>query len=144
MVFCTSNACAVSSEHLNYKRHSMVKLLYRFHVYYHVRQVLKRLQVPLPYESGFNAANNTYSGEGLIKLYKDYEVPLKPMRYQNEKFFGTHQHRGWSDYIGFNSMTHWIIKKSQGFTNPKFTSLCKVVYCRKYSECTHCPESLSE
>ena len=43
-VFWASSACEVSSEHLNYKKHSMIRSLYRFHV----RQVFKRLQVPLP------------------------------------------------------------------------------------------------
>ena len=41
----------VSSEHLNYKEHSIVRAAYRFHVYYHVRRILKRLQVPLPHEA---------------------------------------------------------------------------------------------
>ena len=30
-VFCASSACGVSSERLNYKKHSMVRPLYRFH-----------------------------------------------------------------------------------------------------------------
>ena len=79
--FCASSTCGVRSEHLNYKKHSMIRLLYRFHMYYHMRQVLKRLQVPLPYESRFNAANNLYSGEGFFKLCKDYGAPHDPMRY---------------------------------------------------------------
>ena len=37
VVFCASSAYRVSSEHLNYKKHSMVSALYRFQVYYHVR-----------------------------------------------------------------------------------------------------------
>ena len=82
-----------------------------------MRQVLKRLQVPLPYMSGFSATNDSYSSEGFFKVYKDYGVPHDPMRYQNEKFFGTHLHRGWSHYIGPDSMMHWIIKKSWRFTN---------------------------
>ena len=49
-VWCASSACGVSSEHLNNKKHSMVRALYRFHVYYHVRRILKRLQVPLPHK----------------------------------------------------------------------------------------------
>ena len=32
------------SEHLNYEKHSRVRALYRFHVYYHVRRILKRSQ----------------------------------------------------------------------------------------------------
>ena len=48
----------VSSEYLNYAKHSMARAVYRFHVYYHVRRVLKRLQVPLPHEASFNTADN--------------------------------------------------------------------------------------
>ena len=36
-VFCASSACGVNSEHLNYTEHSMVKAVYHFHIYYHVR-----------------------------------------------------------------------------------------------------------
>ena len=31
--WCTSSACGVSSEHLTYTKHPMVRSLYRFHVY---------------------------------------------------------------------------------------------------------------
>ena len=61
VVWCTSSACGVSSVHLNYKAHPMIRSVYCFHVYYHVRQVLKRLQVPLPHETSFNAADNPYT-----------------------------------------------------------------------------------
>ena len=37
VLWCTSSACGVSSEHLNYTKHSMVGAVYRFHVYYNVR-----------------------------------------------------------------------------------------------------------
>ena len=36
-VWCTSSACEVSSAHLNYTTHPMIRGVYRFHVYYHVR-----------------------------------------------------------------------------------------------------------
>ena len=36
VVFCALSACWVSSEHLNYKKHPMMKSLYQFHMYYHV------------------------------------------------------------------------------------------------------------
>ena len=62
-VWCASTACGVSSEHLNYKKHSMVRAVYRFHVYYHVRRILKTLQVPSPHEASFNAADNPYTNE---------------------------------------------------------------------------------
>ena len=50
-VWCTSRACGVSSEHLNYTKHPMIRAVYRFHTYYYVRRVLKRSQVPLLHES---------------------------------------------------------------------------------------------
>ena len=61
VVFCASSACGVSSAHLNYTKHPMIRSVYRFHVYYHMRRVLKRLQVPLPHETGFNTADNPYT-----------------------------------------------------------------------------------
>ena len=51
-VWCASSACGVNSEHLNYEKHPMIRAVYRFHVYYQVRRVLKGLQVPLPHETG--------------------------------------------------------------------------------------------
>ena len=114
----------------------MVRDLYRFHVYYHVRRILKRLQVPLPHETGFNAADNPYTNEEFLKIYEDYRVPNDPMRYRDWTYqCGV----GWpDDYIGPDSMTCWIIEKSQGFTvvgllrisesifDTKLTSLCEI------------------
>ena len=60
VVCCASSACGVSSVHLNYTKHPMIRAVYHFHVYYHVRRVLKRLQTPLPHSPSFNAADNPY------------------------------------------------------------------------------------
>ena len=60
-VFCASSACGISSAHLNYTKHPMIRSVYHFHVYYHVRGVLKRLQTPLPHETSFNAVDNPYT-----------------------------------------------------------------------------------
>ena len=67
-VFCISSICRVSAKHLNYRKHSMVRSLYWFCMYYHIRCALKQLQVPLPYGSGFNAHDNPYSSEGFFKV----------------------------------------------------------------------------
>ena len=47
-VFCASSACGVSVKHMHTKI-PMIRSIYRFHVYYHIRRILKILQVPLPY-----------------------------------------------------------------------------------------------
>ena len=95
----------------------MNRSVYRFHVYYHVRKVLKRLQVPLPDETGFNAADNPYTESEFLKICEDYGVPDDPMRYRDEKFYWTYQLGiGWpNDYLGPDSMTRWIIETSVGF-----------------------------
>ena len=36
-VWCTSSACGVSSAHLNNTKHPIIRAIYHFHVYYHVR-----------------------------------------------------------------------------------------------------------
>ena len=97
----------------------MIRSVYRFHVYYHVRRVLKKLQVPLPHETGLNAADNPYTESEFFKTCEDYRVPNDPMKYWDKKFYWTYQHGvGWpDDYIGPDSMTRWIIEKSVGFTD---------------------------
>ena len=118
-LFCASSACGVSSKHLNYKKHSMVRALYRFHMYYQVRRILKRLQVPLPHKAGFNTADNPYTNEEFFKICEDYGVPRDPVKYRDEKFYWTYQHGvGWpDDYMGPDLLTRWITEKSQGLTN---------------------------
>ena len=86
-VFCASSACRVSSAHLNYTKHPMIRSVYRFHIYYHVRRILKKLQTPLPHETGFNAADNPYTESEFFKICEDYGVPNDPMRYRDEKFY---------------------------------------------------------
>ena len=38
-VWCASSACGVSLAHLNYTKHPMIRSVYHFHVYYHVRRI---------------------------------------------------------------------------------------------------------
>ena len=83
-----------------------------------MRRILKTLEVPLLHEAGFNAANNPYTNEEFLKICENYEVPHDPMKYRDKKFYWTYQQGvKWpDDYIGPDSMTCWIIEKSQGFT----------------------------
>ena len=97
----------------------MIRSVYRFHAYYHVRKILKRLQVPLPHETSFDAADNPYTESEFFKICEDDRVPNDPMKYHDEKFYWTYQHGvHWpDDYIGPDSMMHWIIETSVGFTD---------------------------
>ena len=140
----------------------MIRSVYQFHVYYHIRRILKRLQAPLPHETGFNATDNPYTESEFFQICEDYRVPNDPMKYRDEKFCWTYQRDiGWpDDYIGPDSMTWWIIEKSVGFTdvgllkisecqglcifNFKFSGLCYVWNSWQHSKCSHSSISFFE
>ena len=89
-----------------------------------------------------------------FKICEDYGVPNDPMRKRDDKFYWIYQHgvRWPNDYIGPDSMTRWIIEKSDGFTDVGLyrisesvkayaylflssQALCKIFYSRKYHKC---------
>ena len=78
----------------------------------------EKIQVPLPHETSFNAADNPYTESEFLKICEDYRVPNDPMKYRDEKFYWTYQRGiGWpNDYIGLDSMTQFITEKSVSFT----------------------------
>ena len=121
MVFCASSACGVSVEHFNTKE-PMIRSIYRFHVYYHIRRILKILEIPLPYENSFNQSNNPYNHEKFIGICSDYGVSNDLTKWRNQKYFSTWQSRAWEtgkpgmSYINENSFSRWIIEKSDGLT----------------------------
>ena len=121
MVFCASSACGVSVEHLNAKE-PMIRSIYHFHVYCHIRRILKILEIPLPYENTFNQYNNLYNHEKFIGIYSEYGVSNDLTKWRNQKYFSTWQGRAWEtnkpgmSYINENSFSRWIIEKSDGLT----------------------------
>ena len=120
-VFCASSACGVSVEHLNAKE-PMIRSIYRFHVYYHIRRILKILEIPLPYENSFNQYSNPYNHEKFIGICSEYGVSNDLTKWRNQKYFSTWQSRAWEtgkpgmSYINENSFSRWIIEKSEGLT----------------------------
>ena len=120
-VFCASSACGVSVEHLNAKE-PMIRSIYRFHVYYHIRRILKVLEIPLPYENSFNQYNNSYNHEKFVGICSEYGVSNDLTKWRNQKYFSTWQSRAWEtgkpgmSYINENSFSRWIIEKSDGLT----------------------------
>ena len=121
VVFCASSACGVSVEHLNAKEPT-IRSIYRFHVYYHIRRILKLLEIPLPYENSFNQYNNPYNHEKFIGICSEYGVSNDLTKWRNQKYFSTWQSRAWEtgkpgmSYINENSFSRWIIEKSDGLT----------------------------
>ena len=86
--FCASSACGVSVEHMNAKK-PMIRSIYRFHVYYHVKRILKIMGIPLPYENSFNQYNNPYKHEMFIKICDEYGVSNNSAKWRNKKYLST-------------------------------------------------------
>ena len=132
VVFCASSACGVSVEHLNAKE-PMIRSIYRFHVYYHIRRILKILEIPLPYENSFNQYNNPYNHEKFIGICSENGVSNDLTKWRNQKYFSTWQSRGWEtnkpgmSKINENSFSRWIIEKSDGLTTLGLQKLSETV-----------------
>ena len=100
----------------------MIRSTYRFHVYYHVRRILKIMGIPLPYENSFNQYNNPYNHEKFIGICSQYGVGNDFTKWRNQKYFSMWQSKaGETDkpgmsYINENSFSRWIIEKSNGLT----------------------------
>ena len=110
VVFCASSACGVSVEQLNAKE-PMIRSIYRFNVYYHIRRIFKILEIPLPYENSFNQYNNPYNHEKFIGICSEYGVSNDLTKWRNQKYFSTWQSRAWEtgkpgmSYINENSFS---------------------------------------
>ena len=114
-VHCSTSGLGVSTIHLNAKQ-PLVNALYRFHTYYHVRRILKRMLTPLPGEEGFDKYDNAFSLEEVRRIGDEYGCSTKSMSiYRNDYYFdrsGTsgdysYQHNNWS---------RWIMNNSHGFS----------------------------
>ena len=99
-----------------------------------MRRVLKRLQTPLPHETGFNASDNPYTESEFLKICEDYRVPNDPMKYLDKKFYWTYQPGvHWpDDYIGPDSLTQWIIEKLVSFTDVRLYKILESVRAYAY------------
>ena len=100
----------------------MIRSIYRFHVYHHIRRILKIMEIPLPCENSFNQYNNQYNHEMFIKVCGEYGVSNDLTKWRNQKYFSTWQGRAWEtgkpgmSYINESSFSRWIIEKSNGLT----------------------------
>ena len=92
-VFCSSSACGVSVEHMNAKE-PMIRSIYLFHVYYHIRRILKILEIPLPYENTLNRYNKPYNPETFTEICSEYGVSNDLTKWRNQKYFSTWQSLG--------------------------------------------------
>ena len=59
-----------TSHHLNL----LVGVVYRFHVYFHVRLIFHELHISLPHEDGFSKVKNSYERSAYYSVCNQYGV----------------------------------------------------------------------
>ena len=72
-MFAATSALGISWQHLNHPN-LLVRAVYRFHVYLHVRLILHELVISLPYEGGSSKVKNAYIQGAYYGLCDDYGV----------------------------------------------------------------------
>ena len=72
-LFCATSALGISWQHLNHLN-LLVRTVYRFQLYFHVRSILHNLGTPLPYEDGFSKVKNSYINSVYYAICNDYGV----------------------------------------------------------------------
>ena len=79
-------------------------------------------------------ADNPHTESEFLKICEDYRVPNNPMKYRDEKFYWSYQHGvHWpDDYLDPDSMTHWIIEASDGFTDVGLLKISESVRAYAY------------
>ena len=72
-MFAVTSPLGISWQHLNHPN-LLVRCVYRFHVYVHVRLILHELGIFLPQEGGFSKVRNDYIKNAYYNICDDYDV----------------------------------------------------------------------
>ena len=73
VMLCATSALGISRQHHNHPN-LLVRSVYRFLVYFHVRLILHDLGAPLPYEDGFSKVKNSYVKSVYYSICDGYAV----------------------------------------------------------------------
>ena len=129
-VHCATSALGVSTEHLNAEQ-PLVKSLYRFHVYYHVHRILRRMTIPTPSEDGFDKYNNAYSLKEARRVADEYGCSSNFHLYLNDFYFEKTGLPGHYKYA-HNNWARWIMNSSHGFTKAGLEKISESIRAYTY------------
>ena len=121
-VHSATSALGVSLEHLNAEE-PLVRALYRFHTYYHVRRILKRILAALPNEENFNKYDNNCSKEQALIIADEYGTSRNFYVYRGRYYYWKDSHASWSK---------WIMPDSHGFTKAGIEKISESIRAYTY------------
>ena len=87
-MFCATSALGISWQHLNHPI-LLVRAVYRFLVYFHVRLVLHEVRISLPHEDGFNKVKDDYERSAHYSVCDQYGVDPDETWMYGDWFYGT-------------------------------------------------------
>ena len=129
---CATSGLGVSTEHLNAKQ-PLVKALYRFHAYYHIRRILKRMLTPLPgTEGGFDKYNNAFNLEQVRKIGDEYGCSTKSLRIYENKYYFERTGKYGNYFYEHNDWSRWIMNSSHGFTKSGVEKISESIRAYSY------------
>ena len=114
-VHCAKSELGISTEHLDAER-PLVRALYRFHTYYHVRWILSRIRVPTPSQEGFDKYNNAFSLEEVRRVRNEYGCDKENLSIYRNQYYFDKSGRGSHVSYAHNNWSRWIMNSSCGFT----------------------------
>ena len=126
-VHCSTTALGISAQYLNDKSIPIITSIFRFHAYYHIRRILFRMGVPLPYENGFNRYNNNFSLGGFSQICDEYNVDSKAL-YKFESSTDSWDQKSHSFWKTTNDdYAKWIIPTSSALTSQGLIKLSESI-----------------
>ena len=130
-LFCATSALGISWEHLTHPN-LLVRSVYRFHVYFHVRLMLHDLGIPLPHEDGFSKVINAYINSAYYRICDAHGVNANETWMYGDWFYTTgcgifgHNVKATKKSPPDNH-TRWLITQSQGFTRNSIEKISRSV-----------------
>ena len=136
-LFCVTSARGISWQHLNHPN-LLVRAVYRFHVYFHVRFILHDLGISLPHEDGFNKVKNTYIKSAYCSITRHYGADVDETWMHGNWFYtadyGIFGHEvKTTERSSTDNLTQWIITQSKGFTRKGIETIIRSVRAYVYS-----------
>ena len=119
-LFCAASALRISWQHLNHPK-LLVSVVYRFHMYFHVRLILHDLVIPLPHEDGFSKVKNGCTKSAYYSTRDDYGVDEEKTWMYGDWFYTTgygifgHEVKATKRSL-LDNLMRWIITQPKGFT----------------------------
>ena len=135
-LFCAPSRLGISWQHLNHPN-LLVRAVYRFHLYFHVRSIIQNLGTPLPYKDGFSKVKNNYINSTYYAICSDYGVNPNETWMYGDWFYMTSYviftteskatKRSPPDHVG-----RWVNTRSRGLTRKGIEKISRSVRTNVY------------